>query len=153
MPDVESTSKLAEFLPGIAYGIAAAVAGGVSGALRHGSRITALEAKIAKLDAAVADTDKVREKLRLYKAADATAPRLPAYSGPNLMADDVLHRMIVAEMATPLSEIRAVSAEMGRLRDSIAADARIDQQRWSEFDRLVGRFGQALKQLDDSDKG
>lgn len=156
MTDVPTTvqaSGLAEFLPGIAYGIAAAVAGGVSGALRHGNRITALETKTAKLDAALVEVDKMHEELRQQKAELAAAPRLPAYSGQSFMSDDALHRAIMAEMALPLAEIRSVRDEMARLRDTNAAEAREDQQRWSEFNRLVGRFTQALKQLDDNEKG
>lgn len=151
--DPATMSTISDVIVPAAGTVAAAIAGGVAGALRHGSRIAALEKGLVTRASLQAKLDALKEEVRQI-VATALASVHAGISDADVrrIVSEVVVMAVNAALAQPLAEIRSQRFELDRMQRQMADDARYADKKYSEFDRLVGRFERAIETIDRDDR-
>jgi hypothetical protein len=150
MADVGTASAMTEYIPIGISAIASAVAGGVAGALRFGTRIKELENQIAAAGAWKAEFDKLREESRQSKTAIEASIAAAGRGGG--VSSEAVKSMVDAAVATAvaaaLHEARQTKVDLDGMRRDLREENSADAKRWSELDRMMGRITHAIETLE-----
>lgn len=145
MGDAATATAMTEYLPIGISAIASAVAGGVAGALRFGTRIKDLEASVSSISSQKAEFDKLREEIRQFKAEIALGAR-------GSMTNEVVRSMVDTAISNSLSssmrEASGLKAELDNVRRDLREENNADTRRWSDLDRILGRVMHAIETLE-----
>jgi hypothetical protein len=136
---------MTEYLPIGISAIASAVAGGVAGALRYGTRIKELETQVASAGSWKIEFDKLKEETRQFKAEISLGAR---GSISNEAVKSMVDSAIANSLSTAMHEARGLKTELDGIRRDLRDDTSADTKRWSELDRILGRVMHAIETLE-----
>ncbi len=145
MADAATATAMTEYLPIGISAIASAVAGGVAGALRFGTRIKELEAQVSAAAAWKAEFDKLREEIRQFKSEISLGAR---GSISNEAVKSMVDTAVSNTLSTSLHDARNIKSDLDGIRRDLREENSADAKRWSELDRILGRVMHAIETLE-----
>ena len=145
MADAATATAMTEYLPIGISAIASAVAGGVAGALRFGTRIKELEAQVSAAGSWKTEFDKLKEETRQFKAEIALGAR---GSISNEAVRSMVDTAVGSAVSSSVRDYTSLRSELDNIRRDLREENNADTKRWSELDRILGKVMHAIEILE-----